>query len=189
MIYFLICFSTIFIASRANLMYENITGVATIAEYRMLVIMFTIFSSCFFVYKTHKVFSYLSWQNKYIYSIINFTGFTMSLGSLCPYTINGHDLFSKLHVYCSMLSSLSFLILLFVWTRRLTFENPFIYGRIHWFYDFGIQMLGILIVVFTRVNGYIEILFAIFVCTYLYMIEKHFSKEKTAHCHSKKFFK
>ena len=59
------------------------------------------------------------------------------------------------------------------------FENITIYNRIHWFYDFGIQMLGILIVVFTRVNGYIEIIFAILVCSYLYMIERHFAKEKS----------
>ena len=103
----------------------------------------------------------------------------MSLGALCPYTINGQDLFSKLHVYCSMFSSISFLVLLFIWTRQLVFENITIYNRIHWFYDFGIQMLGILIVVFTRVNGYIEIIFAILGCSYLYMIERHFAKEKS----------
>ena len=100
MIYLFICFFTIFITSRANLMYENMTGVATMAEYRLLVIFFTILSSCYFVYKTHKIFHFLFWQKKYIYNIINLTGLTMSLGALCPYTINGQDLFSKLHVYC-----------------------------------------------------------------------------------------
>ena len=179
MIYLFICFFTIFITSRANLMYENMTGVATMAEYRLLVIFFTILSSCYFVYKTHKIFHFLFWQKKYIYNIINLTGLTMSLGALCPYTINGQDLFSKLHVYCSMFSSISFLVLLFIWTRQLVFENITIYNRIHWFYDFGIQMLGILIVVFTRVNGYIEIIFAILVCSYLYIIDSHFAIEKS----------
>lgn len=179
MVYFLICLSTIFITSRANLMYENMTGVATIPEYRLIVILFTLLSSCFFVMKTHKIFHYLTWHKKYIHIVINFTGIIMSLGAICPYTINGTDILSKMHVYCSMLSSLSFLILLLIWTRLLVFENIAIYNRIHWFYDFGIQILGILIVVFTRVNGYIEIIFAILVCTYLYMIERNFTKEKS----------
>jgi len=50
MIYLFICFFTIFITSRANLMYENMTGVATMAEYRLLVILFTKHTRFFIFY-------------------------------------------------------------------------------------------------------------------------------------------
>ncbi|MFR7592274.1 MAG: hypothetical protein ACLUVC_12565 [Longibaculum sp.] len=104
--------------------------------------------------------------------MIILTAMIMSFGSFFRYTINGQDLSSMIHVYCSMIPSLIFLILLFVYNRYLLYQFPKIYARIHWYYEYSVYFLGILLVVFTRVNGYIEILFAIVVSSYLYIIEK-----------------
>lgn len=154
-------------------MYENVTGVAAIAEYRLLVMFFTIFSAFFYAYKVHKIFYNLNQDKKIYHIIISITALTMSAGAFFPYTINRNDLSSKLHVYCSMLSCISFLVMLFLYTRLISYENTSLYLKIHYFYDLGLQFLCILIVVFTRVNGYIEILFAILVSGYLWQIEKN----------------
>lgn len=171
--YIFICLLTLFIASRADLMYENITCVASIEHYRFLVIAFTIFCAVFFAIKTKHIFQKLQNNKKIYLYIIYITGLTMSIGAFFPYTTNGQDLLSKIHVYCSMLSCLSFLTLLFIYTRIISFEKPDLYFKIHYFYDLGIQFLAILLVVFARVNGYIEILFTIFVSGYLMLIEKN----------------
>lgn len=173
MLYLLICFLTIFIATRADLMYENVTGVAAMPQYRILVIIFTILSAFFYAYKVHRVYQCLNQDKKYYHWIINLTALIMSAGAFFPYTINGKDIASQLHVYCSMLSCISFLLLLFVFTRLLSYENPGLYLKIHYFYDVGLRFLCILIVVFTRVNGYTEIVFAFLVSGYLWMIEKN----------------
>lgn len=175
--YVFVCFLTIFIASRADLMYENITGVALIPQYHLPVILFTIFLAFFFAYKMHYVYHTLTNDSKYYHLAINITAFAMGIGSLFTYTINSQDIYSLLHVYLSMLSCLSFLILLFIYTRYLSIENPMMYNQIHWFYDLGIQFLALLTIVMTRVNGYIEILFSFIVCIYLYMIENYNKKE------------
>lgn len=174
MLYFIVFILTIYISTRANLMYENITGVAQIPKYHYIVIIYTIFMACFFAYKMLKIYKKLPLPNSQFYQyIIIITAMIMSIGSLFPYITNGIDIFSKLHVYCSMFGCLSFLVLLFLYTRQLSIYKPNIYLKIHWFYDLSIQFLCILIIVFTRVNGYIEILFTFIVCTYLYMLEKN----------------
>lgn len=174
MFYLIIFISTIYLTSRCNLMYENLTGVAQIPQFHYPVIIFTILTSIFFAYKMLKVFQNIHINHLKIYQMmIILTAFIMSIGSLFPYQMNGTDIHSKLHVYCSMFGCLSFLILLFIYTRKLSIYHPHLYMKIHWFYDFSLQFLCILLIVFTRVNGYIEILFAGIVCLYLYMIEKN----------------
>ena len=145
MLYLLICSFTIFIASRADLMYENITGVSTLPQYHLLVIIYTFLCAMIFGYKTKKVFQCLTHYQPF-----------------CLITI--------------YLSSLLIIILLFIYNRYLLYQFPEIYQRIHWYFESGVSFLGILLVVFTRVNGYIEILFAILMSSYLFIIEKQFQK-------------
>lgn len=171
-LYIFIILATIFIASRADLMYENITGVAAIPQYRSIVIGFTIMCALFYTIKMTKIFRHDNFSKIYQLIII-ITGITMSIGAFFPYTSGGKDIASKIHVYCSMLSCLSFLILLWIYTRQLSYINPALYLKIHSFYDLGLQFLAILFIVFTRVNGYLEILFACLVSLYLMMIEKN----------------
>ena len=105
--------------------------------------------------------------------IIILTGFIMSIGSLFRYTINQRDILSILHVYCSMFGCVSFLVLLFIYTRKMALFDINLYLKIHWFYDGLIQLFCLLFLFFGRVNGYIEILFALIVCGYLYLIRRY----------------
>lgn len=177
MTYLLILIMTIFVATRANLMYENITGVATIADYHLLVVIFTIICAGFFAYKMYRVLILLHHQESAIKLSIIVAASMMIIGAFCPYTLNGKDFYSMMHVICSMVPSLIFLILLFIYTRFLAIQYPHIYLHIHWFFDLGIQFLCLLLIVFTRVNGYLEIYFTILVCGYLYIMEKSIKKE------------
>lgn len=175
MLYLIVCILTTYISSRLDLLYENVTGVSLLAEYHTLVIFHIVFCAFFFAYKTNKIYKKLPIPYLKMYqSIIILTCLIMSSGVFFPYTLNSHDLFSTLHVTCSMLGCVSFLVLLFIYTRYLSLYFPNIYLKIHWLYDLSLQFLIILLLVFTRVNGYIEIIFAIIVCSYLYMIEKEF---------------
>lgn len=170
MIYLLIVLITCFIASRGNLMYENITGVSLMDQYHVLVIIYTIGCSLFFAYQIFHLFQkyQLSQYNIFIY----IQTFLMCIGAFFPYTLNSNDIYSSLHVYCSMIASIGLLVLLLILTRKLLYLDPTLYQRTHWYYDFGLQFLCLLLIVFTRVNGYIEILFVIIVCYYLYLLQR-----------------
>ncbi|MEG0592407.1 MAG: hypothetical protein RR512_03780 [Coprobacillus sp.] len=171
MSYLFIFLATIFIASRGNLMYENITGVSLMEEYHVIVVIYTIILACFFAYKVASIYKNLTIKKPIVTFIIYFTGFTMSFGSLFPYTLNSLDFFSLIHVYCSMFSCISFLVVLFIYNRYLSFDNPILYNQVHWYYNLGLQFLCIMFVVFGRVNGYLEIMYAALVCSYLYILE------------------
>lgn len=174
MLYFFICLLTIFIACQDNLLYSNITGVSNIPSHHTFVMLYTIICALFFAYKMHKIYHKLIQDKKIYHIVINTSALIMILGSFFRYTQNSKDIFSLLHVYCSMIGSLSFLVLLFIYTRLLSYQNPLLYRRVHFFFDFGLNVLIIFTIVFTKINGIIEILFVIVVCLYMYKIEKCF---------------
>lgn len=177
MLYIFVCLLTFFVANHADLMYENITGVSSMPQYHFMVVAYTLFTTLFFVYKIKKVYHHFNDSKPLIHTIIFISAIMMIVGSFFQYTINAKDISSQIHVYFSMIPSLSFLTLLFFFNRKLFHEYPTIYLRIHWYYDLGLQFLGLLFIVFTRVNGYIEILFAILVSSYLYILENQFNKD------------
>ena len=107
MSYILIFLSTLFIATRKDVMYENITGVSTLPEYHLLVVVYTIVCAFYFAYQTYRHFQYLNYYPKYIPYLIVFTTFIMCIGAICPYS-NDQSWLSQLHVYASMISSLFF---------------------------------------------------------------------------------
>lgn len=174
MSYFIVFIATFIISSRLDLFYENITGVSLMPQYHTITIIYIVFCAFFFSYKTNLVYKNLSIpQYEYFKISIFLTCIIMSIGAFFPYSINQNDLFSILHVACSMFGCISFLIHLFIYTRFLSLYRPDIYLKIHWFYDIALQFLVILLLVFTRVNGYIEIFYSFIVCMYLYCIEKN----------------
>ena len=59
MSYFFIFLFTFFIATRKDIIYNNITGVSTIPEYHFLVMIYTIICAIFFAYQTYRHFHYL----------------------------------------------------------------------------------------------------------------------------------
>lgn len=168
----LIFITTLYLSTRLNPFYENITGVANFPYFHIPVILFTILSSAYFSYRMYRLFNRDVYKHFYQIIII-LTGFVMSIGSLFPYTINQRDILSILHVYCSMFGCVSFLVLLFIYTRKMALFDINLYLKIHWFYDGLIQLFCLLFLFFGRVNGYIEILFALIVCGYLYLIRRY----------------
>ena len=176
MSYLIIFLLTVIMSCQGDLMYENITGVSLKEGMHIWIILYAIVTATFYAYQTYKLYKQLSKPRVWAHIWIVLTAITMIAGSFFPYTINSKDIFSTLHVYCSMSSCLSFLILLFLYNRFLSYENFIVYSKIHWYYDLGLQFLGILVIVFTRVNGYLEILFAVLVTGYLYMLDKELKK-------------
>ena len=175
--YFLIILMTLFITSKSDMLYDNITGISSNPQYHFLVVIYTFICALFFCIKMHKVSHTLLKDLKIYHYIINLLTGLMISGSLFIYTQNSHDLSSLLHVYFSMTASLGFLILLFIYTRLLSLQNPILYDQIHKFYDLGLQFLAIITIVFARINSIIELLFTVLVSIYLYIIETASSKD------------
>lgn len=175
MFYLLICFITFYLSSRLDLFYDNITGVSLLPQYHLLTIVYMFFCATFFAYKTYHIYQSLPIRIYYDKILILIAYLSITIGITCPYTMNQNDLFSILHVSLSSLGCVLFLVLLWIYTRYLSIYDTLTYLRIHWFIDLSIQCLVILTLAFTRVNGYIEILYVCIVCFYLYLIEK---KEK-----------
>lgn len=171
-----IIFITIYLTSRDNLMYANLTGVSTNPHYHIWVVLHTMICSIYYAYTMHRIFEILHQSKKKIHLLINITTMIMICGACFPYTINGKDLFSQIHVYCSLTSSLSFLFILGMMDHDLMFDFPHIYLKYHWFYWLSIEFLAILFIVFSRVNGYLEILFVVFITIYPYLIQKEIKK-------------
>ena len=174
MIYLVNIFLTIFICVQGNLMYDNISVVASNNNMNLLLVIYIMISSIIFTYKTLIIYRII--PNKYIKYFIYLTGIIMFVGSLFPYRFNGVDLFSKIHVNCSMIGCVSFLVLLFIYTRLLCIYHYNIYLKVHWIYDFCIQVLIICFLFFSRVNGYLEILYSLIVCFYLHKLEIEIKK-------------
>lgn len=172
MIYIIITLLTIFFSSRADLMYENITGVLILPSYRFYTMIFIIFLAWFFGLKVFKLFRKYNMSNRYSYSIF-LTSLTMTIGAISPYTLNSNDVLSHLHVYCSILSSISFLVHLFIFFDKIKNINPIIHEKLFPYYQKGIEFLILLTIVFGRMNGYIEIIYSIIVCSILFFLEKN----------------
>ena len=152
-------------------MYDNVSTIAYSTSLDKLIIIYTTISALGFAYKIY--FIYKLYPNRYIPITTTLTAILMIIGSFLPYAPNGEDIISKLHVYASMICCISLLLHLFIFTKKLSINHIEIYNKIHVVFDMGLQFLILSFLLFTRVNGYLEIIYSIFVCTYLYLIEKN----------------
>lgn len=174
---FYVMIMTIFLMTRDDLMYANLTGISTLPRYHYIVVIHIILCAIYYAYHMHHIYHSLNSKHPFIHCCITLTMIIMIIGACSPYHINSNDLFSSIHVICSMSSCVSFLALLWIYNRYLSYEYPQIYLNIHQYYDYGLYFLGLMFVVFTRVNGYLEIMFTILVTVYLMVIEKLLKKE------------
>ena len=174
MVYLCILFTTILIASQTDLMINNITETSHIPEFHYIVIFYTILTSFYFAYKIDHIFKdILHINNKSIHFLIIVSSLMIAIGSIFPYTLNQYDISSQIHVLFSFLPCLVFLGLLFVIIYKLSIYDLDRYFKIIPFFRFGIIFLMICLILFSRVNGYLEILFVLFVSISLYMIENN----------------
>ena len=164
--YILILLSTIFIASRKNLLLDNITGVASKPEWHIIIIIYTFICALFFAFKTYKIYKNLPSINNYCFISIALAAILMISGSFFTYHTNQKDISSLIHVSFSMISCSIFLVLLWIHAQKTPYQ------KITVFFNRGLQFLIIIILFFTRINGIVEILFTTLVCGYLYSIEK-----------------
>lgn len=157
---------TFFLATRVDLMHENITGTIALKPYRIFSICSIIIIASIYAYQTHRLYYTLHHDRKKYHYLINLTWIIMIVGALSPYKLNKADLLSELHVFCSMTSCIIVLVLLFIYTRLLSLENIQKHKKIHWYYDIGIIILFMLFFLFSRVNGYLEITYSCIVSGY-----------------------
>ncbi len=175
MSYFFIFLFTFFIATRKDIIYNNITGVSTIPEYHFLVMIYTIICAIFFAYQTYRHFHYLYHYPLYIPFLIVLATLSMCIGSICPYT-NTPTWLSSIHVYASMSASILFILLLQIYTHELSLQFPNVYLQTHWIFHVGLQVLVLLFLVSGAITGMIEILYVFFICLYLYAIDRQMKK-------------
>ena len=174
MFYLFNIISTIIICLHGDLMFDNVSTIAYTTNLNLFIIIYTSLSAIGFAYKTYSI--YKLFPNKYIVITTSLTAIIMILGSFLPYAPNGEDIISKLHVYASMICCISFLVHLFIYTRKLSIYYYDIYNKVHYIFDMGIQFLILCFLLFTRVNGYLEIIYSLLVCSYLYINEKQIHK-------------
>lgn len=163
---------TIYLALQDNLMYANLTGVSTQPQFHFWVVSHLIISTLYYTAHTLHLFNMIQKKGKKESFLILITCIIMITGSLFPYTIQGNDLFSKIHVYCSMIGSLSFLCLIEYFLFLLSSCHYDIYQKYHWIYDVSLQFLAIMFIVFGRVNSYLEIMYAILMTFFPIYISK-----------------
>lgn len=170
MFYLFNIISTIFICLHGDLMLDNVSTVAYTTNLNTFIIIYTTLSAIGFGYKTYRI--YRLFPSPYIRYTTILTALIMIIGSFLPYAPNGEDIISKMHVYASMICCVSFLLHLFVYTKKLSIYHYDVYKKVHVIFYMGIQFLVLCFLLFSRVNGYLEIIYSILVCLYLYKIEK-----------------
>lgn len=178
MSYFFILFFTIYVATRKDIIYENITGVSTAPEYRILVIIYTLISAIYFAYQMNRHFHYLNRYPRYIPTLIFLAALFMCIGAFCPYSKDNSWL-SSIHVYASITASLLFIIILQIYTHQLSIQCPAIYFQTHWLFHLGLQILVVIFFVSGAINGIIEILYVLIICFYLFSIDRQMKKSKS----------
>lgn len=172
MSYFIIIFLTLFVTTRGDIIYENITGVSTLPQYHNLVIIYLLICTFYFAYQMFRHFRHLYTFSRYVPYLIFLAVFLMIIGALTPYN-DSSGFISQIHVWCSMISSCLFLVILQIYTYRLSVECPDIYLNTHSIFHVGLQMLVILFLVCGRVNGLLELLYVVVICIYLFMVDKY----------------
>ena len=165
---------TIYICLHGDLMYDNVSTIAYTTDLTYIIIVYTAISAIGFAYKTYKI--YKLFHYKYIAITTSLTALLMIIGAFFPYVPNGEDIISMLHVYLSMICCLSFLIHLFVFNKKISIYYYDLYTKVHVVFDLGIEFIALCFLLFTRVNGYLEIIYSLLVCIYLYIVEKELKK-------------
>lgn len=168
--YYLIIVLTIFIASRADLMYDNISYVASLPHYRIMVVAYTFICSLFFAFKMYQIYKKFHYIYKFCIPLIIIAAFSMAIGSL--FTYGASPLYSNIHVYTSIISCIIFLFLLCIYMYFLSIDYVNIYLKCHHYFYFSINILLVLIVVMGRINGIIEIVYICIVSLTLAYMDK-----------------
>ncbi len=172
--YYFIILATIFMASRADLMYENISIVASIPKYHLLTIIYTFICSLFFAYKMYMLYKKFYHPHKFCLPLIIIAAIAMLIGSL--FTYGSSTLYSQIHVYTSILSCIIFLFLLFIYMYYMSIDYIQVYLKCYRQFYLSINILAIIVVVIGRINGIIEIFYFLIVSLTLAYCDKHICK-------------
>ena len=129
MSYFFIFLFTFFIATRKDIIYNNITGVSTIPEYHFLVMIYTIICAIFFAYQTYRHFHYLYHYPLYIPFLIVFATLSMCIEVFAP--IRYANMVIICPCICFYVTSILFIILLQIYTHELSLQFPNVYIQTH----------------------------------------------------------
>ena len=151
---------TLFLASRVDLLYDNITITMAMPQYRCMSILSIIIIATLYAYQAWILFQRQNINNKVYRCMIIFTWSIMCFGAFAPYHQNHVDLISQIHVICSMSSCLLVLVVLLLYQWHIQQTSLFSLSAQH-FLRTGIVLLIMMYVGFGRVNGYLEIAYSI----------------------------
>ena len=163
---YLILFSTFIICIQDSLMYSNITTISSMSPtLHIVVIIYTTITSLYYYLNINHIFKKLNiYNDKFKISFI-ITTLLMIFGSLFYYKEGINCLSNYLHLIPSMLSTIALYIYLLYVIYYLYKYDLNKYNKLINKFKYLSTMLIIFIVVFTRINSYIE-LFYIFIINY-----------------------
>jgi len=164
----LICLLTLFFASRADLLHENLTIVLNNPRYRIPTIIFMIISITYYTYELIRLF-----KDKRINYIIIIAYILMFMSIFSPYIQNSHDLVSRMHVYGAFLSCVIVFGLFCVYQYRLYIRDVILAKKTSYILFSGINLTMICIFFFGNINGLSELISLATWTIYLYTVELH----------------
>lgn len=166
---------TLFLLTRDSLTVSNLTLVCSNPKYTILAILHIIVSTLYYRKSLLIINKKINQYSSVFSFIINVISLMMIIGAFIPYTHPGTDLLSFYHVLLSMISSLMFLVILYLFNRFLYLQNMTIYKKTHYFFETGLSFLCLVIVAFGNINGYIEMIYCMLVTIYISMLKKEFN--------------
>ncbi len=173
---FYILIMTFFILSRDSLLYSNMTLIASMPQYKYLIIAHLIILSLYYRKSLHFIYKKIDQTPCIVKHLINITSIMMIIGAFIPYTYLGVDILSILHVFFCMISSVLFLLILFIYNYYISIFYGSIYRKTHYFFETGLSFLCLVTVFFTSINGYVEMIYCVLVTIYIHMLKKEFKQ-------------
>lgn len=169
-----ILLATLFLLTRDSLMYSNLTLISSNNLYKIPVIIHIIISTLYYRQSLLKINKKINHLPHIVSIIIHIISIMMISGAFVPYMHPGDDLLSHIHVYLCMISSLLFLIILYIYNNCIYRYYMNIYRKTHYFFETGLSFLCLVIVAFGHINGYIEFIYCTLVTIYINMLKKEF---------------
>lgn len=170
---YIILFSTILICLNDSMMYSNITTISSSSTLlHIIVIIYTIVCSIYYYIKLKELYiKHNLYNNKYKYLFI-FTTIITILGSLFIYTEDTTNISNIIHVSCSIIGCVSLYVYLSHLNYYLYMHNISQYKNLNRYFKSATYFLLLLIIVFTRINAYIEIIYTFIININIYYLKQ-----------------
>ncbi len=166
----------LYISSLSNIFHENISYIGNILGYQNLMYTWGMICSLYFYFILNAIINKMEYKNKYYIPSLTFSCLLMGLSVFIPYNPQLYPILSEIHIYCAILGTTSFILLIYHILLQLTLYNKQPFHKLMISFTSLIVFCIYIIFNFGMVNSFIEITFTSFSAILLCITQITYSK-------------